>query len=164
MTDQEKLAQLQPDFANLIVKLMEAVKARGHELMISEGYRSFDRQNALYAKGRTTPGAKVTNAMGGQSYHNYGLAADLALKEPVNGDHFPDVHPVWSIIGEEARKLGLTWGGDFKTIKDRPHVEIKIALAEIRKTYDKGGRDATWLLAKQSLTSVPATADTRAEG
>lgn len=40
------------------------------------GLRSFVDQDALYAKGRTTPGPVVTNARGGLSFHNYGLASD----------------------------------------------------------------------------------------
>lgn len=40
----------------------------------SHTLRTFAEQDALYAQGRTKPGAKVTNAKGGQSYHNYGLA------------------------------------------------------------------------------------------
>jgi len=144
MTDQERLAQLQPNFAALIVKLIDAVKARGHDLMITQGLRTFDEQNALYAKGRTKPGPKVTYAKGGESYHNYGIAVDFALKEMVNGSHFPEPHAVWGIIGEEAAKLGLTWGGNFHSLKDKPHVEAPIALALVRQQYDKGGRESVW--------------------
>jgi peptidoglycan L-alanyl-D-glutamate endopeptidase CwlK len=144
MTDQDKLAQLQPDFARLIVKLMDAVKARGHELMITQGLRTFEEQNALYAKGRTKPGPKVTNAKGGESHHNYGLAVDLCLKEKVNGSHFPDPHPVWDIIGEEAMKLGLEWGGGWKKFKDRPHVQAPVELAYLKKWHPLVGREGVW--------------------
>lgn len=36
--------------------------------------RTFEEQEAIYAQGRTKPGKIVTNARGGQSYHNFGLA------------------------------------------------------------------------------------------
>lgn len=53
-------------------------------VIITDSYRSFDDQDALYAKGRTTAGQVVTYAKGGQSYHNFGLAIDFAL---ITKDH-----------------------------------------------------------------------------
>ncbi len=41
--------------------------------------RTWQRQAELYAKGRTEPGPKVTWAKPGDSYHNYGLAGDIAF-------------------------------------------------------------------------------------
>jgi peptidoglycan L-alanyl-D-glutamate endopeptidase CwlK len=41
--------------------------------------RTIAEQNELYAQGRTKAGKIVTNAKGGQSYHNYGLAFDIVL-------------------------------------------------------------------------------------
>ena len=48
--------------------------------------RTIKEQNDLYAQGRTKPGKIVTNAKGGQSYHNYGLAIDIVLLVDKNGD------------------------------------------------------------------------------
>jgi len=48
--------------------------------------RTIDEQNALYAQGRTKPGKIVTNAKGGESFHNYGLAIDIVLLKDTNGD------------------------------------------------------------------------------
>lgn len=45
----------------------------------SHTLRTFDEQDALYAKGRTKEGKIVTYARGGQSYHNYGLAIDIVF-------------------------------------------------------------------------------------
>ena len=49
------------------------------KMLITDTLRTFAYQDWLYAKGRTQPGKKVTNARGGQSLHNYGLAIDFAL-------------------------------------------------------------------------------------
>ena len=43
-------------------------------------------KEALYAKGRTKKGSKATNAKGGQSIHNYGLAFDIVLMYDKDGD------------------------------------------------------------------------------
>jgi len=50
--------------------------------------RTYQEQDALYAIGRTVDPAKpkVTNAKGGQSYHNFGLAFDIVLLKDTNGD------------------------------------------------------------------------------
>lgn len=92
-------------------------------------FRSIDEQNKLYAKGRTLPGQKVTNAKGGQSYHNYGLAIDIVLI--VNNkatwergqDFDKDGQPDWMEVVRIFKSYGWGWGGDFVTFKDYPHFE-----------------------------------------
>lgn len=89
-------------------------------LRIVQGLRTIAEQDALYAQGRTLPGKIVTNAKGGSSYHNYGLAIDLAqLDGKVINWNFPMVK-----LKPIAAKYNLTWGGDFKSIKDAPHFEL----------------------------------------
>ena len=85
------------------------------------GYRSVEEQNRLYAQGRTAPGRIVTNARGGASWHNYGLAADYAF---VAGGQLAWSGP-WRIFGRIARECGLEWGGDWKGFPDRPHVQFR---------------------------------------
>jgi peptidoglycan LD-endopeptidase CwlK len=51
----------------------------GINVQISQGMRTFAEQNRLYAQGRTSPGSIITNARGGQSNHNFGLAVDYFL-------------------------------------------------------------------------------------
>lgn len=93
-------------------------------------YRSFQEQDKLFLQR-----PKVTNAKGGQSYHNYGLAVDICLiingKEAswdtlkdFDGDGVSDWMEVVSIF----KKYGWFWGGDFKTFKDRPHFEKTFGL------------------------------------
>lgn len=118
----------------LLVKLSAFEKklaSAGIKVTLTCGYRSISEQNSLYAKGRSLPGAKVTNAKGGYSWHNFGLAADYAFV--VNGKVTYD--GPWSVFGRIARSCGLEWGGDFKSICDRPHVQLTSGrtLAQMRK-------------------------------
>ena len=57
----------------------EKLLGKGVRLRFTHTLRTFKEQDDLYAKGRTIKGNKVTNAKGGQSIHNYGLAFDIVL-------------------------------------------------------------------------------------
>ena len=97
--------------------------------------RTFAEQDALYAQGRTKAGAKVTNAKGGQSYHNYGLAIDIVLlvdkdkngtyetaswdiKTDFDGDSKAD----WMEIVAIFKRYGFEAGIDWKFV-DAPHFQ-----------------------------------------
>jgi len=110
---------LDPEFAKKLTNFETALAKQGIKVILTWGYRSIESQNQLYAKGRTAPGSIVTNAYGGYSWHNYGLAADYAFiidgKVTWNGP--------WDKFGKTARDFGLEWGGDWKKFTDRPHVQ-----------------------------------------
>lgn len=97
--------------------------------------RTFAEQDALYAQGRTKPGAVVTKARGGQSYHNYGLAVDVVLlidkdgngtyetaSWDTRGDYDADKQADWMEIVNIFKQFGWEWGGDWK-FKDDPHFQ-----------------------------------------
>lgn len=98
--------------------------------------RTFAEQDVLYAQGRTklfdNQGTRlgiVTNAKGGQSLHNYGLALDIVLISGSSAswattkDFDGDGQADWMEIVEIFKNHDWTWGGDFKSIKDTPHFE-----------------------------------------
>lgn len=93
------------------------------KIIVIQGLRSMAESDALYAQGRTAPGEIVTNAPGGSSYHNYGLAFDFAMV--TNGKDDNAVGPHWMQVVAIMKKHGMTWGGDFASIKDNPHFENK---------------------------------------
>ncbi|MBS4213886.1 M15 family metallopeptidase [Bacillus sp. FJAT-29953] len=118
--------------ANLLIQ--QAAK-KGIVVVITDGFRSAEEQDSLYEQGRTTEGAVVTHAKGGESYHNYGLAIDFALKTPSgdvvwdreydrNGNSKSD----WTEVVQMAKKLGFEWGGDWAKFKDYPHLEMNFGL------------------------------------
>lgn len=113
-------------------------------------FRSFQEQDALYAKGRTRPGRKVTNAQGGESFHNYGVAADNAFYDEGGNITWPetgDYEKLWTRYGEHAKKQGLEWGGDWRSIQDRPHVEYHPGVgsaSELIAAHRRGGNEGSW--------------------
>jgi peptidoglycan L-alanyl-D-glutamate endopeptidase CwlK len=132
------IATLEPTTAKLATELLRRLAAEGYNFKVTSGTRTFAEQAALYAQGRTAPGKRVTNARPGYSWHNFGLAFDVTLfqgeKNPVWD------HPAYAIAGQIGKDLGLRWGGDFKSIIDRPHFErpIGLSLAEARQKYPLG--------------------------
>lgn len=115
-------AELQPK----IRTLLEQAAAAGIPLVVTSATRTAAEQDRLYAQGRTTPGAVVTDVRAGGSYHNYGLAADVALLGPNGQPTWPEDDALWTRIGAIGKSLGLTWGGSFPK-PDRPHFELRIA-------------------------------------
>jgi peptidoglycan LD-endopeptidase CwlK len=109
---------LQPDMRIKCLALMERMKALGKPVHLFEGFRTPHRQDELYAQGRTTSGPIVTNAKALQSAHQYGLGFDLIF-EKYNWNP-PNYSEWWAVLGEEGRKLGLKWGGEWS---DYPHFE-----------------------------------------
>lgn len=90
------------------------------------GHRSWEEQNKLYAQGRTSPGKKVTNARGGYSNHNYGIAIDIGL---FKGSTYLPESPYYAKLGAVGKSVGLSWGGDWKSIKDMPHYEVQVGMS-----------------------------------
>ena len=110
---------LDPELAKKLARFETALANKGIKVVLTWGYRSIEEQNKLYAKGRTAPGNIVTNAYGGYSWHNFGLAADYAF---VIGGKVTWTGP-WDIFGRIAKECGLEWGGSWTRFKDRPHVQ-----------------------------------------
>jgi peptidoglycan L-alanyl-D-glutamate endopeptidase CwlK len=82
--------------------------------------RTFAEQDALYQLGRIKPGKVVTNAKGGQSYHNFGLAVDFVLL--VNGSVSWAVDKNWLAVISIFESYGWESGHHWK-FKDSPHVQ-----------------------------------------
>lgn len=112
--------------------------------------RTFDEQNTLYTIGRTKPGKKVTNAKGGDSFHNYGCAIDIVLliDKDKNGtwetaswdmlsDFDGDKVADWMEIVKIFKKYGWEWGGDWSKFKDYPHFQktFGLTLKDFKKRY-----------------------------
>lgn len=116
-----RIEQLHPKVRAIFKTFIEeAEESLNVTLRIVQGMRTIAEQNELYAQGRTKPGKKVTNAKGGTSYHNYGLAIDLV--EIKNGQANWNFR--YNLLKPFAKKYNLVWGGEFKTILDRPHFEL----------------------------------------
>lgn len=111
---------MQPQLAKLGRELLRRLADEKLTFKVIQGRRTQAEQDALYAKGRTKPGPKVTWTR--NSRHLTGRAIDLAL--------FQGKNVVWESkhynrAGEIGEELGLVWGGRWKNGKtDKPHFEL----------------------------------------
>jgi peptidoglycan L-alanyl-D-glutamate endopeptidase CwlK len=110
-----------------------------YTVRIISGTRTYAEQNLLYAQGRTRPGDKVTNARGGASNHNFGIAWDIGIF--LNGKYLGDGKQYKQAATVAlAATTGLEWGGNWTTIIDRPHYQLVTGktIKEVRELFENG--------------------------
>ncbi len=133
------LPEVRDAFIAFIVDAKELVAKSGLDYRVICGTRTFEEQAALYAKGRTAPGPKVTNAKPGSSMHNFGLAIDCGVfkgKVYMDGSTPADAKLadlMHKHVSTLCTKHRLRWGGKFKKLYDAPHFEYDTpySLAEL---------------------------------
>lgn len=137
-----RIAGLHPEARAAAAQFVNRVEQElGIQLRVTQGMRTYAEQDALYAQGRTAPGEVVTNARGGQSYHNFGVAFDVVEVRP---DGSVNWNTDWAAIGAVGEAMGLEWGGNWTSIVDRPHFQLDTGLstAELRARVASGDTGA----------------------
>lgn len=129
---EDRIALLHPKLRQECLQIFHECEAslKGRAtIRITQGLRTIREQDELYAQGRTKPGKVVTNAKGGSSFHNYGLAVDFTLvvdnklNWDINADWDGDKVADWMEIVFIFKKYGWEWGGNWKSLKDYPHFQ-----------------------------------------
>ena len=140
----DPLLRIAPALAAKARTLIENCRQAGVTIRVSQALRTWREQDALYAQGRTIPGPIRTYAQGGESFHNFGLAFDIVLLD-AGRITWNARHPGWRIAGEIGTSLQLSWGGNWKSIKDMPHFEMRgqLTLRDCRALY-AGDLAAFW--------------------
>ncbi|MDT0200010.1 MULTISPECIES: M15 family metallopeptidase [unclassified Acinetobacter] len=123
-TADRKWHKMNPRFKQRLLMVFKIMREQhGYELVLLEGYRSPERQNSLATN------SNITKAKGFQSYHQFGLAADIAFKRDgkvVISERDPWAMRGYELYGQIAESVGLTWGGRWKSIKDFGHTEYRM--------------------------------------
>lgn len=128
---------LLPSFAGRLELLFRRLRARRDPVtgqffdpVLHEGFRTFERAKMLSEK----PGSPgIPNSL-----HCYGAAADIiSARDKWNNPRF------FAALGEEAKRLRLTWGGDWAD-RDYPHVQAVPVPAQdgLRRLADAKARDS----------------------
>lgn len=149
-----RLELVNPKLAALIRKMAAQLESEGIAIRVTQGLRSWTEQLGLWQKGRdgfgniVNPALVVTKAPPGHSYHNFGLAVDVA---PFAGN-IPDWnvnHPAWKRMVEVGESLGLTSGATFRSFPDYPHFQLTGTYPasptdEVRQAFKDHGTVALW--------------------
>lgn len=165
-----RIATLQQPLQLMASVLIDRCYSRGVWIVITQAYRTISEQNALYAKGRDAngkvikPREVVTNARGGYSIHNFGYAFDFALLlrdgRTVSWDTLRDDDkdsiPDWDEVVIEAKKMGLEWGGDWRSFVDMPHLQWVQGLSTAQFRSGKRPSQASVQAAMQRIRDTEA--------
>jgi peptidoglycan L-alanyl-D-glutamate endopeptidase CwlK len=126
MINSRNLSDLHPKVKTLCEQFIASCAKQNIDVLITSTYRDAESQNALYAQGRTAPGKKVTNAKGGQSFHNWRVAFDFV--PIVNGKAMWADTALFTKCGEIAESVGLEWAGRWKKFSEAAHCQQTFGL------------------------------------
>ena len=103
--------------------LFQHIRAKGWAMRYIQAARNLKRQQQLNATGRS----QVL-----LSFHNFNLAADVGLY--ARGRYLRRSSR-YTLMGQEAKSLGLFWGGDFIGFPDPGHIQRMVNSAALVKKY-----------------------------
>jgi len=134
LVNSRSLDDLHPRVKALAETFIKHCDEAGYDILIYSTYRDIEAQNAIYAQGRTTKGSIVTNAKGGQSFHNYRVAFDWV---PVCGGKARwNDYLAYSKCGKIAEEVGLEWAGRWAgKLKETAHCQYTngLSIADFQK-------------------------------
>jgi len=135
MVDSRNIDDLHPALARGCRELIERMRSAGFTAVgVSSTFRDHAMQDHLFAQGRTRPGNIVTNARGGDSWHNWRLAFDIFQnirgQEWNNPRFFETAGKIWEEMGGE-------WGGSWTSFRDTPHFQYTFGatLSQMKAGY-----------------------------
>lgn len=127
MTDQRNanLDLLLPAFRSRLTMGVAQARKAGLDVYVFEAWRSPVRQTELYAEGRQVPGGIVTDAPAWESWHQFGVAADLVFGGPGKWTWEGD----YGRLGPILEAQGLEWyGAPGAKFHELPHFEFTAGL------------------------------------
>ncbi len=153
-----RLEQLFPPLKVKAYQLIQLMSSQSIDVEVSQGLRTWPEQAALYAKGRTEPGAIVTNARPEQSWHTFGCAFDVDIVAAGGVLDWSGTSPAWLATISAGEQLGLYAGAEFRTFPDKPHFQLTGRFPvtpddEVLILFKDGGLQAVWDEVAKSLPS-----------
>lgn len=121
MINSRDINLLRQDVAVNCALWIERCRAAGLPVLVTNTVRDDEYQAYLYEQGRTRPGSIVTNSRT-PTFHNVkaGLAFDFCKN--IKGQEYSDTE-FFRDAAALAKEMGFTWGGDWKTFVDMPHIQ-----------------------------------------
>lgn len=121
MLNSRDISLLRPDVEANCRKWIERCKAAGLNVLVTNTVRDKEYQEYLYAQGRTRSGSIVTNSKT-PTFHadTSGLAFDFCKN--IKGHEYDDTE-FFRKAAAIAKEMGFSWGGDWKSFVDMPHIQ-----------------------------------------
>lgn len=121
MLNSRDISLLRPDVAENCRRWLKLCNENGMDVLITNTVRDKEYQESLYAQGRTKPGNIVTNGRT-PTFHadTVGLAFDFCKN--IKGHEYDD-NAFFHKAAALAKGMGFTWGGDWKSFPDMPHIQ-----------------------------------------
>ena len=121
MLNSRDIDLLRPDVAANCHLWVERCRAAGLNVLVTNTVRDREYQAYLYEQGRTRPGGIVTNSPV-PTFHadTSGLAFDFCKN--VKGHEYDD-RDFFREAAAIAKEMGFSWGGDWKSFVDLPHIQ-----------------------------------------
>lgn len=155
------VTQLHPRLQEKFKLLQKKCAQKGITIRATECLRTAKEQDALYAKGRTAPGHKVTNARGkdAKSMHQWGVAVDIVIDMDADKDGDIDIKDLYNVkllnvVGKIGESIGLEWGGSWKSIVDKPHFQLPDWGSTPAKLKAKYGTPAKFIATWDNETKI----------
>ena len=146
MLNSRDIALLRADVAENCRKWLDKCAAAGLNVLITNTVRDREYQEYLYAQGRTRAGSIVTNGKV-PTFHadTAGLAFDFCKN--VKGHEYDD-NAFFHKAAAIAKGMGFSWGGDWKSFPDMPHIQ-----------WDNGGEWTSAMIRAGKLPPEMPTAE-----
>lgn len=145
MINSRSLEDLNIDMQEKAEAFIRACNEKNVPILVTSTFRDRESQDTLYASGRIAPGKIVTNARGGESYHQYRLAFDCY---PLIGgkplwevfDSAGKLLPEWEVMKEAAGSVGLDWSGAWLYFKEYAHFQEAdcLSIKQLQEKYPAG--------------------------
>lgn len=127
------IATLHPRVQVMARNLVSAAADNGINIVVTSGTRTYEEQDALFRQandGKDNDGdgrvderdEMVTKARAGHSNHNFGMAFDVTIFDGTSPAY---ESPRYKVLGALGKAIGLSWGGDWTSIPDEPHFELR---------------------------------------
>ena len=144
---EKNIATLMPPAQQAARQFMRVASSFTMRVSILSGTRTYAEQDALYSIGRTVhlDRKPVTNAEGGRSNHNFGIAWDVGLFDAggryldCTGESDEEAYKELASLAKQQLE-NIEWGGDWHTFTDLPHYQLATGKSadQVRTTFEAG--------------------------
>jgi len=114
MLNSRDISRLRPDVAANCRRMIEIASLEGYPILVTGTVRDREYQEYCYENGKAN--SPVPSFHGEKA----GLAFDICKN--VKGHEYDDERFL-RYCGELGKRIGFTWGGDWKSIVDKPHFQ-----------------------------------------